>query len=200
MNGKLELNIPLPLKEVFQWCAVYCEPACCGLDAFDMDASLIYGWFHHNPGHRGEELLEQLDHLIAAVATHTGPVDSTDELKFDFGHEWPSSEECVAYLQTWRTELVRATGFDADVLELPDTRLAEAQRHGETELQIVVHRIVSDARILLYKGNTKTALHLLAPIAALDDSAELTARAVRIARELLAEHASKQDRHEHDSD
>lgn len=193
MKDKLELIIPSPLKQLFQSCAVYCEPACCGLRAFDVDASLVYRWLGGTPGPRGEQVLKQLDELIATAAAHDGSVDATDELKFDFGHEWATSAECVEYLQSWRTELVRAMSFDADVLELPDTRLVNAQRKGEKEFQFMVHRIVSDAKILLYKGNTQVAMRLLSPIAALDDNDEIYGREVRDARELLGEHAPNQE-------
>lgn len=188
MANKLELIIPPPLKQMFQSCAVFCEPACCGLDAFDVDAFVIYRWFCRDAHCIGDDVLKQLDDLIARVASHDGPIDSADELKFDFGHEWATSAECVAYLQTWRVELVRAISFDADVLERPDTRLLEARSLGENEFRRTVRRIVGDADIFLSKGKTGVAMKILGPIAALDENDAAIRQEVKYAREILAKH------------
>jgi len=185
MPRNLELTIPSPLKQVFQSCAVFCEPACCGLDAFDVDAFVIYRWFDRPSKPQPDEVLKQLDDLIATVAAHDGPVDSTNERKFDFGHEWATSAECVAYLQTWRAELVRAMAFDADVLERPDARLVDAQRRGQDEFHRTVRRMVSDADVFLCKGKTNVALRILGVIAALDESDSSISKEVKYAREIL---------------
>ena len=190
MKNKLELIIPSPLKEMFQSCATFCVPACCGLDAFDVDAYVIFRWFGGTPG--PPEVLRQLDDLIATVTAHDGPIDSMDELKFDFGHEWATSVECVAYLQLWRAELLRAMSFGEDVLELPDKRLAEAQGQGKEEFHRTVRRIVSDADIFLYLGKTNVALKILALIAALDENEDAIGKEVKYAREILAKHTGNQ--------
>jgi len=105
---KLDLSIPSPLREMFQSCASICEPACCGLDAFDVSANAISRWLNAGQSEAGAVALQQLDALIERVAGHDGPVDSLDELRHDFGHEWANGAHCAEYLQRWRNELVRA--------------------------------------------------------------------------------------------
>jgi hypothetical protein len=192
---KLELTIPSPLKDLFQHCATYCEPACCGLDAFDVDAYVIFRWFGGTAVQSGAEVLQQLDALIAQVAAHDGPVDSTDELKHDFGHEWPQSADCVTYLKTWRVELVRALSFGPDVLKSPESRLAEARLLGESEYFLTVRRMTADAAVFLHNGEEALALKVLSAIAPLDESDVTIASEVKYARKILTERGTRPESH-----
>jgi len=190
---KLDLTIPSPLKDLIQFCARFCEPACCGLNAFDVDAYVIFRWFGGSATNSSHKALDQLDALIAQVRAYDGPVDSSDELKHDFGHEWPNSAECVAYLQTWREALTRALSFGPDALKSPGPRLAEARILGEPEYYLTVGRIAGDAAAFLHQGDEDAALKMLSALAPLDETDVTIASEVKYARRILGEHGVRWD-------
>lgn len=189
MKNELELVVPSPLRGLFQSCATFCVPGCCGLDAFDVDAYVIFRWLRKNRRHAGSKLLQQLDILIAQVEAHFGPVDSPN---LDFGNQWRNSADCVAYLQTWREQLVRALSLKPDALKSPKMRLAKAQLLGEREYRFTVRRITGDALLFLENGERRAAVKILRVIARLDENDPTIADEVKYARKTLAEHTHNQ--------
>lgn len=198
---KLELTVSPPLKELIQSCATFCEPACCGLKAFDVNAYVIRRWFdlrirsdfeeYGTPERCGAEILRQLDELIAKVAAHDGPVDASDEFRHSFGHEWAQSAECITYLQTWRKELVRALSLAPGILESPEPRLAEARLLGQREYYLTVRRMADDANIFLHREENAAALRILGAIAPLNENDATIAAEVKYARKILTEHGAR---------
>ena len=103
----LVLELRYPLRRMFQSCAVYCEPACCGLDSFDVNAYTLLWWIRQTGDEDVSHAMELLSSLVVKVAARCGPVASPDDL----GHEWDSGEECAAYLSTWHATLEQAAFF-----------------------------------------------------------------------------------------
>ena len=184
MKNEFELAVPSPLKELFQSCATFCVPGCRGLEAFDVDAYVIFRWLCNNRKQPGAKLLQQLDTLIAQVETHFGPVDSPNR---DFGHQWRNSADCVSYLQTWREQLVRALSLKPDALKSPKTRLTKAQLLGEREYRRTIRRIMRDALLFLENGERRTALKILQVVGRLDENDPAIADEVKYARKIRAE-------------
>jgi hypothetical protein len=173
---KLELSIPDTLRKVFFSCETFCVAGCCGLNAFDVDAQIIYQSFQRLP--EGEPL-QQLDALIAEISVHDGPVLSGG----DFYHEWARASDCVDYLKAWRGEFVRALAGDLDPTGSPKERLAEARTHGRYALSLEVARLRSE----LPSQPEDRASETRSAIAELDDDEPLIREEVLAARQNLAE-------------
>src|SRR5262245_12040121 len=120
----------------------WCQAACCGLDAFEVNAFSDLRWIHQNSDDAAVEVLNQLDAMIVAVAANVGTVRSAD----DFHQEWKRGSDCATYLATWRNALADALMYsrDPDAMPSPEDRIAASRARGELAFA-EVQRILTSA-------------------------------------------------------
>jgi hypothetical protein len=184
MASKLELIVAAPLADFVRALAVYCEPACCSLNAFDVNAYEMLWWLRRAGPEKGAEALQQLDVLIAQVSVHDGPVANSDD--FCFCHEWTDAATCANDLKEWRDELAQALSFFPEGGLSPEVRLAEAKQRGEPHSYLEVRRLGRDAHRFL-SIDEERALQLYSLLARLDENDRSISSDVVYARKVLAE-------------
>lgn len=105
-SNYLMLDIPQPLASLLHACEVHCVAACCGTDAFDVSAVHMIPWIQQRGADAAQEAIAQLDFLITLAVNSLSRLCSDE---YGLGTDW-SSAECVAYLESWRAEILRALG------------------------------------------------------------------------------------------
>jgi hypothetical protein len=64
---EIELAIPNELRQASKWCEVWCEAACCGETAFDLDPENLADWARDTSAEHVALVLRQADDLIAEL-------------------------------------------------------------------------------------------------------------------------------------
>jgi hypothetical protein len=116
----LLLIFPEPLRAVTRACETYCVAGCCGTGAFVVSAAAMAPWVASEGGAQAKAALAQLDEILEVLRIHDGTVSTLPD---DFNAWWPTGAEAVAYFETWRRELARATRGTASGDDAPG-------RHG----------------------------------------------------------------------
>jgi hypothetical protein len=117
-TNRLRLTHPSPLNHVYGVLQAYCVGACCGYQAYDINAWRLLNEVDLD----GDEWLftglDQLDRLFEAIALHKGREITDGEMW------WKRKTECVDFYQRIQTEMLRAlvelkgrTVFDPTWLE-----------------------------------------------------------------------------------
>jgi hypothetical protein len=125
---------PEHLKEVVFACETFCVAGCCGLDAFDLDARIIHWRLQSLPRF---EVLKQSDALMQQIASHDGPVSSSEDLY----RVWENANDCLDYLSAWRWEIVCAMAGRLERIGSPKERLIEARTHGRYAFAQEIQRL-----------------------------------------------------------
>jgi hypothetical protein len=86
-------------------CEVHCVAGCCGLDAFEVDASHIVPWVREHGLVQTWVAADQLSDQIREVLASRGTVTSD---QYEFNHYWVHPALCSLFLSTWQQEIVRA--------------------------------------------------------------------------------------------
>jgi hypothetical protein len=173
-NGPWDLPVPEPLARLFFACEHFCVAACCGLDAFDHNATTIAHWVRE-AGEQAAVAQRQLEDLIAAVSAVSGAVSSTWDPQHEtwfptFETEWKTGAECAAYLREWHAELTRAMAFPPRPVE-PERILADAAARGPEDFWREVDLLAGEAHGAIQEGRLARAMDLLSALAALDRDA-----------------------------
>jgi hypothetical protein len=189
MNNVKDLIVDAPLRELFWFCEGFCIAGCCGVHAFDHNATAI-SWWLEIVGEKGPVAKQQLDDLIADVRAHQGPVRSVREDEPDpgwptFETEWPTSEACVAYLQTWQVEFARALTFGPRPRD-PAQRLAMAAARGPQDMWREARRLCGEAGVCVNEGQLPRAIEILSAVAGYEIRDKRVASVIAYARERLA--------------
>jgi len=103
----MKLRLPEPLLSLTRNCEVFCVAGCCGLDAFDVQASQLAPWVRAHGIASAINALNHLEALVNEVSTHAGEVWSDLD---EFNAVWKEPRECLEYLDLWQREAVRALG------------------------------------------------------------------------------------------
>ncbi len=98
-----QIQIPEPLWSVMQACETFCVSSCCGLDAFDIDASHMRQWAREGRAEGLAEANRQVEELLKAVVPLSGEYFSRE---LNFGG---NSKEWVEMLGKWR-DAIREAG------------------------------------------------------------------------------------------
>lgn len=99
-----DLELPCPLAELVHACEVHCVAGCCGADAFDVSVEHMVPWMRGQDEGAARQALPQLDFLLTLAINSLQDLSSREN---DFNMRWTPAD-CVAYLNTWRAEMVRA--------------------------------------------------------------------------------------------
>ncbi len=85
-NENLVLAIPNPLWNIAQGFAIYCEPSCCGVGAFELLPHHLKNWVTPPTPEEIALALEQADELLAEMK-RIGPEASFEWINYD-GPNW----------------------------------------------------------------------------------------------------------------
>ena len=123
--GLLALSFPEPLLALTRSCEVQCVVGCCGLDALEVSARHIESWVKAYGLGQTYLALTQLEYLMCKVSNHTGNIISDEA---EFNAVWPTSPECLDFLDLWQREILEAIGsLPVSVFTPPGTVVQLAQ-------------------------------------------------------------------------
>jgi hypothetical protein len=100
-NPELQYVYPEPLAQAYLAFEAYCVGACCGIQAYDMNAHRLIEMGPYWSAELFVVALDQLDDIANTVGCHRGAV--TDGVMW-----WANQDECLEFLDLIRTELLRA--------------------------------------------------------------------------------------------
>lgn len=86
MSARFELAIPNPLWNIAQGFAIYCDPGCCGVAAFELLPHHMQNWLVPPTPEEVSLALEQADDLLAEMK-RIGPEASFEWINYD-GPNW----------------------------------------------------------------------------------------------------------------
>src|SRR5579883_526643 len=94
-----------PLASLETSCEVLCDPACCGLDAFDVKRQHIVPWIDAHGVPQTLEALTELEELAHTIQWECGPIVSDAH---GFCDTWTLPAQCLDYLELWQSETMQA--------------------------------------------------------------------------------------------
>ncbi len=97
----LDLFVPEPLRDLFEYCEQICIADCCGLDAFDISTAHLAGWLTLSGITVAGIALDQFERLTRDIAIHRGTIRA-DWHHGCFNSVWQAPHDCLTYFGEWR--------------------------------------------------------------------------------------------------
>lgn len=109
----LDLFVPEPLRDLFEYCEQICIADCCGLDAFDISSVHLASWLTLSDRTIAGIALGQFERLMGDITRHSGAIRA-DWHHGCFNSAWQNPHDCLTYFVDWRRAIAEAVSQLAD--------------------------------------------------------------------------------------